>query len=305
MIGVNEIKGVRITSEINFEKDIGEDYHQHLTYPTEYPANIAIHQEKPAVPVPLHWHNGGEIIYSRNWNLIVVINGIRHTLKPGDFILIGPCILHAIHPEQREDTMEVMSVTMDVETLAKINPRLRYCGILSDISLVDETIRSEMVDLFESLFYEAVCSEENREFMINSILFHILQVIVDHFLTEDEGRQKRVGERENRLKEILTYLDENYRESLSTRSVAEHFGYNREYFCRIFKKYSNMTFKEYLTSIRIEAVVEQMKKTDESCARIAIAEGFPDVKGFNSAFKKRYGLSPNQYRKKYINRSGG
>lgn len=77
-------------------------------------------------------------------------------------------------------------------------------------------------------------------------------------------------ERRIKLKSVLAYISENYKETLSTQSVAEHFGYNREYFCRIFKRYSNMTFKEYLTGVRLDAVLREMRISKESCAQIAL-----------------------------------
>ncbi len=302
MIGINDIKGIKITtSDICFEKAIDADYYEKLEFPDRYPAFISIHEEKPAVPVPLHWHRGGELIYSRNWNLEISINGERQMLCPGEFILISPYALHAVIPEQREDKMEVISMTLDVESLMKINADVQYCEISRDAPGSTDKMRRDMVCLCERLFEQAEKEDGINDFMLNSILYEVIGRIMENFWVKDGSGPKKVKARERKLKEILGYISENYKENLSTQSVAEHFGYNREYFCRIFKKYSNMTFKEYLTGVRLSAVLKEMRSSAESCAQIALDQGFPDVKGFHVAFKSRYGMSPNQYRKEKIN----
>ncbi len=301
VIGINDIKRIKITTpEINFEKAIGADYYENLEFPDKYPAFITIHEEKPAVSVPLHWHNGGELIYSRNWNLEISINGETQMLRPGEFILISPYALHAVIPEQKDEKMQVMSLTMDVESLAKINANVQYCEISRDAPGTTDKMREDMVMLCERLFEQAEKEDDTNDFLINSVLFEVIGNIMEHFWVKDTSGPRKVGEREHRLRAILAYISENYKENLSTQSVAEHFGYNREYFCRIFKKYSNMTFKEYLTGVRLDAVLREMRRSQESCAQIALDQGFPDVKGFNGAFKSRYGMSPNQYRKEKI-----
>lgn len=303
MIGINDIKGIKITTpEINFQKAIGADYFENLDFPEKYPAFINIHEEKPAVPVPLHWHNGGELIYSRNWNLNISINGEQQALHPGQFVLISPYALHAIIPEQRDEKMQVMSLTMDVDSLAKINANVQYCEISRDAPGATEQMRGDMVALCEKLYEEAEKENHLNEFLMNSIIFEMIGNIMEHFWVKDTAGPRQVSAREHKLKSVLAYISENYKENLSTQSVAEHFGYTREYFCRIFKKYSNMTFKEYLTGVRLDAVLREMRVSKESCAQIALDQGFPDVKGFNGAFKSRYGMSPNQYRKEKLNR---
>ena len=303
MIGINDIKKIKITTpEINFEKAIGADYFENLDFPEKYPAFINIHEEKPAVPVPLHWHNGGELIYSRNWNLDISINGEHQTLHPGEFILISPYALHAIIPEQRDEKMQVMSLTMDVDTLAKINSNIQYCEISREAPGTTDQMRDNMVALCEKLYEQAEKDDELNGFLMNSIIFEVIGNIMEHFCVKDMEGPRKVSVREHRLKSVLAYISENYKENLSTQSVAEYFGYNREYFCRIFKKYSNMTFKEYLIGVRLDAVLKEMRVSKESCAQIALDQGFPDINGFNGAFKSRYGMSPNQYRKEKFNR---
>ena len=64
-----------------------------------------------------------------------------------------------------------------------------------------------------------------------------------------------------------------------------------------FEKNSGQTFLNYYNDIRLTHAVNEMLSTDSSIESIALANGFTDVRGFTSLFKKRYGILPSAYRK--------
>lgn len=103
---------------------------------------------------------------------------------------------------------------------------------------------------------------------------------------------------QNRMLEVLAFIEIHYREKLTTRSVAEQFGYSREYFCRQFKRYAKQTFKEYLTGLRLSATVQEMQRSNRRARQIAISQGFPDEKSFIAAFKKEFGTTPGRWQEK-------
>lgn len=78
---------------------IYSDSFQSLPYPEEYPAFIQIHTEYPIQSVPLHWHLSPEIVYTRNQNLSVMVEGEHFTVSPGECVLISSRALHSIEPE--------------------------------------------------------------------------------------------------------------------------------------------------------------------------------------------------------------
>jgi YesN/AraC family two-component response regulator len=110
------------------------------------------------------------------------------------------------------------------------------------------------------------------------------------------GETGRQAEAQKRMLEVMEYTRQHYRENLTTQSVAERFGYTREYFCRVFKRCTNQTFKKYLTGLRLEATVREMQQSDSSARQIAICNGFPDEKSFFAAFEKEYGTTPAKWR---------
>ena len=98
---------------------------------------------------------------------------------------------------------------------------------------------------------------------------------------------------------VLRYLENNYFYSLDVASLAARFGYSRAYFSTLFLKRTGETPHEYLTKIRIEKAKAYLREGNYSVEEIAYSVGFSSLQRFCEAFKKRTGLPPTQYRKRF------
>ena len=83
-------------------------------------------------------------------------------------------------------------------------------------------------------------------------------------------------------------------------SVAEHFGYSACYFSRFFKSNMGITYKEFLTKMRLNAAKDSLTGSQKSVLEIAMDCGFSDARGLINMFNKYEGITPLQYRKKYV-----
>ncbi len=282
-------------TDVNNVEFIYSNLFQKLEYPQEYPAYIQVHLEHPAMDVPLHWHPGSELIYSRNKEITVVIDGNRVLVHPGEVALISSYTLHAVIPKQDDVHQDVMSITFQTSYLERMLPRLRSYVIDSYApGATDESrrrLRESCEQLREQLEKQAEYFETNR------LLFGILEMVYSDFLVGSQEKTPKEINMKNGMIEVLSYIEKNYREPLTTQMVADHFGYTREYFCRMFKSYSNQTFKKFLTDVRLKAAVQEMAVSNQGVGLIAMNHGFPDEKSFFNVFKKKYGMTPAQFRK--------
>lgn len=270
---------------------------QELDFPQEYPALIQVHMEHPAMDVPLHWHPGSELIYSRNKEITVIIDGKRVVVHPGEFALISSYALHAIEPKHDHIRQDILSISFQVEYLKRMMPDMCSSIISREAPGVTEETRERLGNLCEQLREQM--EKQSEYFETNQLLFGILQMVYQDFLVgSQDGNPKEISMK-NKMVEILAYVEENYREPLTTQTVADHFGYTREYLCRMFKNYSNQTFKKFLTEIRLKGAVQAMSVSDQSIGVIAMNHGFPDDKSFFNAFKKTYQMTPAQFRKQH------
>jgi YesN/AraC family two-component response regulator len=97
--------------------------------------------------------------------------------------------------------------------------------------------------------------------------------------------------------QVQRYVDRYYFLELSLSQLARIYHYNEKYLGRLFKQQMGMSFNEYLNEKRLEYGKERLRRSKDSVLEISANAGFRNVTYFNRMFKRRYGISPTQYRR--------
>lgn len=96
-----------------------------------------------------------------------------------------------------------------------------------------------------------------------------------------------------RLKE---YIDQHFFEDISLDTLAEVAGLSTSYVSTLFGEVMNVSFSEYLTSLRLKKAGELLCSSKKSVKDISGMVGYRNVQYFCTKFKERYGVTPVQYR---------
>lgn len=102
------------------------------------------------------------------------------------------------------------------------------------------------------------------------------------------------------LDKVIKYMKEHYSENISLEKMAMKSGFSIYHFCKIFKKYYNMNFKDYLSVIRIENAKKMLAEPKLSIKDISASIGYTDPNYFTRVFKKYEGITPTEYRNNRI-----
>lgn len=101
------------------------------------------------------------------------------------------------------------------------------------------------------------------------------------------------------LNRMISFVNDNFHKQIFLEDIAREGGICRSRCCQIFKKYKNISPKEYLINLRLENSSNQLKSTDLSVLQICYSNGFSHQSYFSQKFLQRYGCAPTEYRKKY------
>ena len=103
------------------------------------------------------------------------------------------------------------------------------------------------------------------------------------------------------IKEILSYIQENYREDLSLKILSYKHHMNTSYLGQVFQKEVGCSFSQYLSNIKNEKAKDMILNTNMKINDIAREVGYLDASYFYRKFKQCYGVSPASLRgmKKY------
>lgn len=115
-----------------------------------------------------------------------------------------------------------------------------------------------------------------------------------NYAIEIAGREK-----DNDIQIVQHYIEDNYADSeLSLSEIASIVNLNAKYLSVKFKKEIGMSFKEYLTKIRIDASKILIRDTNMKIEEISKAVGYNNMEHFIRVFKKINNMSPREYGKK-------
>ena len=101
-----------------------------------------------------------------------------------------------------------------------------------------------------------------------------------------------------RLKTVLQLIEAEYATPLRIEDAAEACGCSQSHFMRWFKKMTGQGFTAYLNDHRLNLAAELLRITDATVLDIAGRVGFDNLSYFNRLFKRRYGMTPREYRSK-------
>ena len=90
-----------------------------------------------------------------------------------------------------------------------------------------------------------------------------------------------------------------YNRDLQTRRVAGRLGVSDAVFCQAFKADTGMSFKDYLTDVRIGVAKGLLVDSGSSITYVGLEAGFADPNYFSRVFHGVVGMSPTEYREKF------
>lgn len=121
----------------------------------------------------------------------------------------------------------------------------------------------------------------------------ILLVEMSH--SDYEFRQDRDSRHLYVIAEILDDIDRNY-STVTLQSLSEKYSYNSDHISRLIRRATGKTFKDYLLDRRMEAVCSALKNTSLPISEIESEAGFQNETYFYKQFRRKYGMTPNEYR---------
>lgn len=99
-----------------------------------------------------------------------------------------------------------------------------------------------------------------------------------------------------KIQKALHYIDSNYMYKISLDQVADLACMTKYHFSKMFKKFINSTFQDYLTFKRIEKA-KQLLAGNYTITDIALNVGYADITHFERIFKRITGCTPSNYKK--------
>ena len=250
-----------------------------------------------------HWHPEIEITYVQKGTMCYKVNHIVYHLKEGDIVFNNSGALHSGTMENQKDCAYI-PVTFD--------SRLIY-------GFFQSTVNSKYVDpVIQDSMLPAICIDQSepwhkpfREYLLRIIdldekkpdfyelditifLQSIWRLLLEHITYEPQASRENSLEYD-RIKKILSYIEENYQNKITLNDIAGHIHLCESECTRLFKRHMNTTLFAFLQEYRIERSLEFLQD-DQPVSAVADKAGFSDPNYYSKVFAKIKGCSPREYR---------
>ena len=246
-----------------------------------------------------HSHTHIELFYIISGEVTHVLNSEAKKLETGNLVFVLPGDTHYFN---RPATAIHRDIFFSEEFLRNTvdHIKLDYNDLINVLKQRYFNLSLEQIKTIESLsknFIYAFLNDKKMERIIdNMVLIYILNVLYSHTKTN--------GSLVNMPPQWITELAERF-ENVSLLeqglpAIISHLHYNKVYINNTFKKYVGKSLSEYLTERRLEYAILYMKIYSFSLEIISMKLGFCSLSYFFKQFKKKYGVTPREYQKKYL-----
>ena len=229
-----------------------------------------------------HWHDEMEFIYVIEGKSEICIDLKKFKISTGDFIIVPKGSIHYI--------------------IGNDNTKISFIALVFNLSLIE----GNNLDYSQINFINPIL--QNKLFFKNLITFNdssYSDIINSFNLLSKENYITIKIENENynnlikieKLKEVIKFIQTNYKSHISTKDLANIAKYSEYHFLRFFKNETGKTCTQYINNFRVEKAAILLSNTNLSITDIAYEVGFGDISYFIKTFKKQMSISPAKYRK--------
>lgn len=101
--------------------------------------------------------------------------------------------------------------------------------------------------------------------------------------------------KDERLNDIMNYIHTNYL-TVTLSELSDHFHLSKPYLSKYIREKAGTTFSELVKNVRMKKARTLLKNNSMTVEAIADNVGYQNVEHFNRLFKKKYGMTPVQFR---------
>ena len=258
---------------------------------------------------PWHWHRAVELFYMKSGSLEYTTPKGKRIFPEGTGGFVNTGVLHT--------SQVVPSGKPTIQHLHLFDPSLlageagsrmerKYILPLTGtgmeiLPLVPEI--PEQAEILEAIqqAFEIDNSRMGYEFQLREILAGIWLKLL---MLQDQSAEPGPGDRhaDDQIKALMIYIHEHYPEPVTVEQLAQAGHISKRVCFRLFRERLHMTPVEYLRNYRLQMASRMLIKTKEPVTQIGYACGLGSASYFGKTFRRHFGCSPAEFRRKWHDR---
>ena len=251
-----------------------------------------------------HSHDFFEIIYVASGDAVDRIDGAEVRLNTRELCIHNPKATHEIvkMDAQKDLVINVLlpahifrrsfySLLMENKELDRFFNNYMLSGDMSPNFMAFHNTSDRVDIIMELLCEEFLRGKNSSRFVMESTLVVLFGELMRSFKSDPF------------MRELVAYVTDNLQSANMTEAAAK-FGYHKNYFPHVIRKHTSRTFWELVTELRIQRAANLLIFTEDTVEEISESVGYKSTASFYEHFFKKYGTTPNAFRKDKSDSSG-
>lgn len=248
------------------------------------PDGVFVTHEKSDKRYPLHQHEKGQLTYVEGGITYVTVDNITYVVPAKYFFWIPKGVPHILKLSHSATVLR--SLYFYTHDDAK-HPFYAELGIYAASDLVVEMIA------YTECWHNQMVNPQTPNFEFLQALKNILPSSIN------KNMQLQLPFSDHpRIIKITDYLDIHFGQQLTLAAISDKFNLSERSVSRLFQAELQISFLQYLKTVRIVKAIELLVKTEHSISEIANTVGYVTLGAFSNAFYEYTGIRPLEMRQK-------
>ncbi len=221
-------------------------------------------------------------------------------ISSGDILLIPSGCYHSTISSSENSHRAVVKFMLKRENKTEFfSPlaNLRHPIIING----GETLGDIISMVIEELKISSLGTEEMIKALLDMFYIALIRKINPSLQEAEDAEQEQndldsYGERGYKMEQ---FFNKNHMKEITAEDLGRGLGLSIRQVNRMLQQTYKMSFREKLIDVRLHAAEGMLFSTELPVDEIGLEVGYRSPSGFGVAFKKKYGMTPSNYRKNY------
>lgn len=237
--------------------------------------------------VPFHWHESLEINLTLKGQLTYHLGGQTLVTHANEFIIVPSGVVYDVQNTPNQGIVLQVPIRVidpyfqhpEEATFLNGHPEIKEYGLV--VRLMKELNTNNQTQPIGYRFDNGI------------LLLEILKIVFTKFRSPKPNTPIKEG-----IKECIVYLNDHLQGNFTVASLAHHFGYNPNYFSRLFKEQTGISLTNYVYMIKINNFYHDLVNTDQPIDELLRQNGLRNERTARAKFKQMFDQLPNEIRRK-------
>lgn len=271
---------------------------------SDFPVYIrpGILSQYPDYAAESHWHDDIEFVVILSGNMDYNVNGEILSLQEGEGLFVNSRQFHYGFSAKHQECVFICILLHPILLCSTQYIRQKYVlPVTTNAAIPYHKFSNNCIwekQVLDYLLEIYACRDtDTMELKAQSLFGNLWAELYTHL-----DAKKSISSVQNHhltsLQSMISFIQGHYKEKISLAEICKKGNVGKTTCSTIFMKYTNQTPIEYLTDYRLRKSIDLMFSTDMTFSEISYEIGFSGASYFTETFRKRFGCSPGEYRKK-------